>query len=109
MDTDSALLVFGALAQSTRLDVFRLLIRHAPDGLPAGEVARLSAVPQNTMSTHLAILTRAGLIKAQREGRSIRYHVDLDRVQALTVYLLKDCCGGDAALCDPIIAELSCC
>ncbi|MES2271526.1 MAG: metalloregulator ArsR/SmtB family transcription factor [Pseudomonadota bacterium] len=109
MDTDSALLVFGALAQSTRLDVFRLLIRHAPDGLPAGEVARLSAVPQNTMSTHLAILTRAGLIKAQREGRSIRYHADLDRVQALTVYLLKDCCGGDAALCDPIIAELSCC
>lgn len=109
MDTDSALLVFGALAQSTRLDVFRLLIRHAPDGLPAGEVARLSAVPQNTMSTHLAILTRAGLIKAQREGRSIRYHADLDRVQALAVYLLKDCCGGDAALCDPIIAELSCC
>lgn len=109
MDTDSALLVFGALAQSTRLDVFRLLIRHAPDGLPAGEVARLSAVPQNTMSTHLAILTRAGLIRAQREGRSIRYHADLDRVQALTVYLLKDCCGGDAALCDPIIAELSCC
>ncbi|GLI97889.1 helix-turn-helix transcriptional regulator [Sphingobium sp. BS19] len=109
MDTDSALLVFGALAQSTRLDVFRLLIRHAPDGLPAGEVARLSSVPQNTMSTHLAILTRAGLIKAQREGRSIRYHADLDRVQALAVYLLKDCCGGDAALCDPIIAELSCC
>tara|TARA_R110000868_G_scaffold68794_6_gene203381 strand:- start:387 stop:716 length:330 start_codon:yes stop_codon:yes gene_type:complete len=109
MDTDSALLVFGALAQSTRLGVFRLLIRHAPDGLPAGEVARLSAVPQNTMSTHLAILTRAGLIKAQREGRSIRYHADLDRVQALTVYLLKDCCGGDAALRDPIIAELSCC
>mgnify|MGYP003676186588 FL=1 len=109
MDIDSALLVFGALAQSTRLDVFRLLIRHAPDGLPAGEVARLSAVPQNTMSTHLAILTRAGLIKAQREGRSIRYHADLDRVQALTVYLLKDCCGGDAALRDPIIAELSCC
>jgi DNA-binding transcriptional ArsR family regulator len=75
MDTEIAIGALAALAQSTRLDVFRMLVGHEPDGLPAGQIARELKVPHNTLSTHLAILTRAGLIRAQRK-RSIIYRVD---------------------------------
>jgi ArsR family transcriptional regulator len=66
METTSAIEALAALAQATRLEAMRRIIRHAPDGLAAGEVARLLEVPANTMSTHLAILARAGLIDAER-------------------------------------------
>ena len=68
MESENAILAFAALAQPTRLDVFRLLMEHEPDGLPAGEVARRLDVPHNTMSTHLATLTRAGLRTVQTIG-----------------------------------------
>jgi ArsR family transcriptional regulator len=109
MDNDSAIDALGALAQSTRLDTFRLLVRHEPDGLAAGEIARRLDVPQNTMSAHLGILARAGLVKAERHSRSIVYRADLDSLRGLTLFLVKDCCGGDAALCAPLIAELAPC
>lgn len=109
MENESAIAALAALAQSTRLDSFRLLVRHEPDGLPAGEIARLVGVPQNTMSSHLAILSRAGLVRAERQSRSIHYRADLGALGALTLFLLKDCCGGNAALCAPIIAELTPC
>lgn len=109
MENESAIAALAALAQSTRLDSFRLLVRHEPDGLPAGEIARLVGVPQNTMSSHLAILSRAGLVRAERQSRSIHYRADLKALGALTLFLLKDCCGGNAALCAPIIAELTPC
>lgn len=109
MDNDSAIGALGALAQSTRLDTFRLLVRHEPEGLAAGEIARRLDVPQNTMSAHLGILARAGLVKAERHSRSIVYRADLDSLRGLTLFLVKDCCGGDAALCAPLIAELSPC
>ena len=69
MESDDAILAFSALAQPTRLAVFRLLMAHEPDGLSAGDVARQIEVPHNTMSTHLGILSRAGLIRATRQGR----------------------------------------
>src|SRR5260221_470451 len=78
----------------TPLEVFRLLIENEPEGLAAGEVARRMAVPHNTMSTHLAILTRAGLITAERQSRSIVYRARLDAVRELAGYLVQDCCGG---------------
>jgi ArsR family transcriptional regulator len=109
VDKEIAILGLAALAQSTRLDVFRMLVRHEPDGLPAGQIARELKVPHNTLSTHLAILTRAGLIRAQRRSRSIIYRVDLDRVRALTMFLLKDCCGGRPELCAPLIDDLGPC
>lgn len=111
MDTEAAIGALGALSQSTRLETFRLLVRHEPDGLPAGEIARQLDVPQNTMSAHLAILTRAGLATAERHSRSIVYRAQLERLRALTLYLVKDCCGGNAELCAPLIAELTapCC
>ena len=109
MKQEQAISAFAALAQPTRLDVFRLLMEHEPDGLPAGEVARRMAVPHNTMSTHLAILTRAGLIEAERQSRSIIYRAKLDAVRALTGFLVKDCCGGRPEICAPLIADLSPC
>jgi ArsR family transcriptional regulator len=107
METDQAVLVFSALSQPTRLEVFRLLIENEPAGLPAGEVARKLAVPHNTMSTHLAILTRAGLITAQRQSRSIVYRARLDAVRELAGYLIQNCCGGRPEICAPLIADLS--
>jgi DNA-binding transcriptional ArsR family regulator len=94
MEPDSTILAFSALAQPTRLDVFRLLVRHEPDGLPAGEIARQLDVPQNTMSTHLAILARAKLVSSERQSRSIIYRADLDTLRALTLFLAKDAAQG---------------
>ena len=109
MESDQAILAFAALAQPTRLDVFRLLMEHEPDGLPAGEIARQMDVPHNTMSTHLAILARASLIEAERQSRSIIYRAKLDAVHALTSFLVKDCCGGRLEICAPLIADLTPC
>jgi DNA-binding transcriptional ArsR family regulator len=109
MDNIAALDVLASLAQASRLDAFKLLVRHAPDGLPAGDVARLLDVPQNTMSSHLGILQRAGLVKAERAGRSIIYQADLDRLRALMLFLVRDCCGASADLTRPLVAELSHC
>lgn len=107
MENKSAIAALSALAQNTRLETFRLLVRHEPDGIPAGELARVLDVPQNTMSAHLATLSRAGLVKSQRQSRSIIYRADLDGFRDLTLFLLKDCCGGSIELCAPLIAELT--
>ncbi len=102
-----ALLALTALAQPTRLDAFRLLVAQAPAGLPAGEIARRLAVPHNTMSTHLGILARAGLIAAERRSRLIVYRAQLDAMRALTGFLVRDCCGGRPEICAPLIADLA--
>ena len=109
MDNELAILALAALAQGTRLDTFKLLVRYEPDGLPAGEVARQLAVPHNTMSTHLAILTRASLVKPQRQSRLIIYRADLATLREMTLFLVKDCCQGRPELCAPLIADLMPC
>jgi DNA-binding transcriptional ArsR family regulator len=109
MEKLEAIAALAALAQATRLDTFRLLVAREPDGVPAGELARLIEVPQNTMSAHLAILARAGLIVGRRHSRSIIYRADLDRFRELALFLVKDCCGGRADLCAPLIADLTPC
>ncbi|MDN3567500.1 metalloregulator ArsR/SmtB family transcription factor [Paeniroseomonas aquatica] len=109
MEKNLAIAGLGALAQGTRLDAFRLLVAAAPEGLPAGTVARRLAVPQNTLSAHLAILARAGLVRSARQGRSVIYAVDLDRLRALMLFLAEDCCGGRTELCAPLIAALAPC
>lgn len=106
---ESEIEAFAALSQPTRLLAFRLLVKHEPEGLPAGEVSRLLEVPQNTMSTHLGILTRAGLISSQRQSRSIVYRAEIDRVRELASFLVSDCCGGRPELCAPLVAEFSSC
>lgn len=107
MESEPAILALAALAQSTRLDAFRLLVRSEPDGLAAGAVADQLAVPANTMSAHLGVLSRAGLIRSQRRSRSIVYRADLDRLRELVLFLLKDCCQGRAELCRPLLAEMA--
>ena len=109
MDNASALTALAALAQTTRLDTFRLLVAHEPLGLAAGDVATALAVPQNTMSSHLAILTRAGLARAQRQGRSIIYRAELDHLRRLMLFLVKDCCGASPELCQPLLQALAPC
>ncbi len=104
MKSDDAILAFSALAQPTRLAVFRLLMTHEPDGLPAGDLARQLEVPHNTMSTHLGILSRAGLIGASRHSRSIVYRARPEAVAALASFLVKDCCHGRPDICAPLIA-----
>ena len=109
MEATTAIDVFAALSQSTRLEAFRLIMKHEPHGLPAGEVARLLDVPQNTMSTHLAVLARAGLVSAERHSRSIIYRAELDRVREIASFLVNDCCGGRPELCEPLVAEFAPC
>jgi ArsR family transcriptional regulator len=110
MDEAEVIAAMAALAQSTRLETFRLLVAREPDGVPAGELARLMEVPQNTMSAHLAVLARTKLIVGERQSRSIIYRANLDRFREVALFLLKDCCGGRADLCAPLIADLtSCC
>jgi len=74
-----------------------------------GDVARTLNIPQNTMSTHLAILARAGLVSFERQSRSIIYRADLDRLRALMMFLVTDCCAGAPELCAPLIADLAPC
>ena len=109
MESEQAILSLAALAQSTRLGVFRLLVKHEPNGLAAGEIARAIAVPQNTMSSHLSILSRAGLVLAQRFGRRIVYRADLSRFQAVVLFMLRDCCDGRPEICAPLIEDLTPC
>jgi DNA-binding transcriptional ArsR family regulator len=106
MDDRAAISALGALAQDTRLATFRLLVRHEPAGLSAGEIGRQIDVPQNTMSTHLAILARVGLVRSERHGRSIIYHADVDTLRRLSLFLVADCCGGRADVCEPLVATL---
>lgn len=109
MDKPTILTAMAALSQATRLDTFQLLVRHEPAGLAAGEVARLLEIPQNTMSTHLSVLARAGLVTAERCSRSIVYRANLDQLRDVMVFLAKDCCAGNPTLCAPLVAELERC
>ena len=108
MDKQQSLEALAALSQETRLDVFRLLVKAGPAGQLAGEIARQLDVRQNTMSTNLAILTRAGLIRSHREGRSVRYCADMAGMRALLSFLMEDCCGGQSAVCQPLLEEVVC-
>ena len=107
MDDQAAIGALSALAQPTRLDVFRRLVAAHPSGLPAGEIARLLDVPHNTLSAHLAVLARADLISAHRAGRTICYRAELDGIRALVAFLTADCCSGHPDVCAPLVADLS--
>ena len=109
MDPENVILALAALAQPTRLDVFRLLVKHEPEGLAAGDIAKALAVPQNTMSSHLSILSRAGLVSAQRFSRSIVYRADLTRLRAVVLFMLKDYYNGRPEICAPRIESLTPC
>jgi DNA-binding transcriptional ArsR family regulator len=99
METKEAIKALAALAQEHRLHVFRLLVRHAPHGLPAGHIAAQVGIPASTMSAHLAQLARAGLLRSWREQRRILYAVETEGIRQLVTFLTEDCCGGRPELC----------
>jgi ArsR family transcriptional regulator, arsenate/arsenite/antimonite-responsive transcriptional repressor len=100
MTAPHALAALAALGQPTRLEIFRLLIRAEPDGLAAGTLADMIGCPHNTLSSHLSILARSGLVRGTRDGRSIIYRADVESIRALVSFLVTDCCEGHPELCD---------
>ncbi|MEX0298624.1 MAG: ArsR/SmtB family transcription factor [Kordiimonas sp.] len=108
MDDDAAVSMLSALAQHTRFSVFRLLMKAGPNGLPAGKIAETVGVPQNTLSTHLNILSNTGLISSRREGRNLIYSVQLDDTKGLIEYLVNDCCDGHPEICAISQTETAC-
>lgn len=95
----------AALAQESRLDVFRLLIQSGPDGLAAGEIGARLGVPSPTLSFHLNHLRYAGLVTCRRDSRSIIYRADYKAMNDLISYLMENCCRGDAELCAPPVCK----
>ena len=100
MDAATAVARLAALAQESRLEIFRRLVQRGPDGMPAGEIAEALAIPKPTLSFHLAQLERAGLARSRRVGRSILYSADYGAVAALVGFLYDNCCGSGAS-CAP--------
>jgi DNA-binding transcriptional ArsR family regulator len=112
MESKTAIRRLAALAQDSRLAVFRLLVKAGPDGMAAGAVARSLGFTPNTLSTQLNILSNAGLVTRRRVGRSIIYAADHDGMRELLSYLIEDCCQGRAEVCAPlaqIAARAACC
>lgn len=104
-----AISALAALAQPTRLAIFKLLIKHEPIGITAGVIADTIGAPHNTLSSHLAILVRAGLLRAARDGRSIIYRSDVDGMQSLLQFLVNDCCDGHPELCNLLAGNAAAC
>lgn len=109
MESDASLAILGALAHPTRLDAFRLLVRHEPDGLSTGQLVEASGQTQSTFSTHLAVLVKAGLVLPEKRGRQQIQRANINALKGLMLFLAKDCCQGRAELCEPLVAELTCC
>jgi ArsR family transcriptional regulator len=101
MESLDAVRVLGALAQETRLGIFRILVEAGPQGLAAGRIAETLELPQPTLSFHLKELTHAGLVSARSESRFIYYSANYDRMIGLVDFLTANCCQGNAAACKP--------
>lgn len=101
MENINAVAALAALAQESRLAVFRLLVRNAPDGLTPGIISEQLELPAPTLSFHLKALAQAGLVTTVQEGRYVRYRAEIAAINALIAFLTEDCCGGDPARCAP--------
>ena len=103
MDMRTAVPALAALAQPSRLGVFRWLVERGPDGACPGDIADQLGIPAATLSFHLKALSHAGLLDSDRSGRFIRYRVNFAAMQALIDFLSKDCCGGNPGRCLPAL------
>jgi DNA-binding transcriptional ArsR family regulator len=101
MEVKTAVTALTALAQESRLRIFRLLVQAGPEGIAAGEIGEELDIPAATLTFHLKELSHAGLIDSEREGRSIRYALRVEGIRDLLNYLLHDCCKGRPELCGP--------
>lgn len=99
MESKEAVVVLGALAQESRLEVFRLLVRRGPSGMSPGELCERLGVPPATMSFHLKELTNAGLITSRRESRSLIYSAEFGRMKELLGFLMENCCADNGGKC----------
>lgn len=104
MESKRALEALSALSHETRLSVFRLLVTAGPGGLSAGVIAEQLTVLPNTLSTHLGLLARAGLVVPARNGRTIRYSANYDGMRELMAFLVRDCCAGNPEICSSLVA-----
>lgn len=102
MNTRTAVESLAALAQGSRLDVFRLLVQAGPEGLPAGEIGDRLGIPASTLSFHLKTLSHAGLVESRQESRFVYYSTDFAAMNTLIDYLSENCCGGRP--CKPAVA-----
>lgn len=109
METKQAVSALAALSQETRLLVFRLLVRQGPAGLPAGVIAEQLNVPPPTLSSHLAQLERAGLVRSWRVERRIFYAIEVEGTRRLLRYLTEDCCQGHPEFCGGLLAASTVC
>ena len=99
MQTRAACMIFEALASDLRLEIFRLLVRHAPGGLVQGDIARELDIPSTNLSFHLKALVQSGLADVAREGRFMRYRANIPRMLEVIGYLTENCCSGDPGAC----------
>jgi len=97
-----AVLALEALAQESRLEIFRLLVQRGPEGLAAGGIAEQLGLPAATLSFHLSQLKHAGLIECRRDGRSLMYSPKLTAMNDIVRFLTENCCGGDMSKCAPM-------
>jgi ArsR family transcriptional regulator len=108
MEDKHAIAAFAALANGTRLAVFRLLSRTGPSGLPAGEIARHLEVPASTLSFHLHELERSSLLRSWRRQRQIFYAADIEGTRRLLAFLTADCCNGHPEICGGLLQAARC-
>jgi ArsR family transcriptional regulator len=108
MDTATAVAALGALAQDTRLAVFRRLVSAGPIGLAAGALAAELGVAPPTLTFHLHQLAAAGLVRARRAGRQVFYALEVEAMRGLMAFLMEDCCQGNPDLCAPL-PKAACC
>lgn len=108
MNKELAIGLFESLSSGVRLDVFRLLVKHAPDGMVAGDIATTLALPPTNLSFHLKAMVYAGLVSVTQEGRFQRYRANLSVMQALIDFMTAECCSGQPDCCFDTSAS-SCC
>jgi ArsR family transcriptional regulator, arsenate/arsenite/antimonite-responsive transcriptional repressor len=107
MEKSQAVAALAALAQDSRLDVFRLLVQAGPDGMPAGQVATALGLAPNTLTFHFDRLRSAGLVTVRREGRSMIYAAQFGAMNALLAFLTENCCQGAVDKCAPALCKPS--
>ena len=106
MDQTAAIETFAALAQDSRMSIYKMLVREEPNGFPVGEISKRLGIVPSTLSGHLAVLKRAGLLKAVRHQREIHYTANIAAMNELVSFMLEDCCNGQVGNCSEILSLL---